>query len=531
MSFYKTPTGDQSTFETSLLETCLRGSGSSKTKTLLRPCLENIIRESPQPSTHPYQEARKKATTDLHYLLSVVLGRTDTDHPWVRARCDEVQENPDGYLDLWAREHYKSTVITFGKTIQDILADPERTFCILSYNRPTAKAFLRQIKLEFENNECLKALFSDVLYKNPKKEAPKWSEDEGIVVRRRTNPKESTVEAWGLVDGQPTGRHYHVLVYDDIVTKESVTEGMLPKVTNAWELSVNLGRDGGVKRYAGTRYHDADTYGVILERQVTRSRIYPATVDGTSAGGPVMMSQEYLNEKRMTMSPYNFACQMLLDPVPDDTSYFTRDMFGWYDWSKRSSLHGIKHLASDWAVTHGGGDYTVHGVGLVDPDDDLYVIDWWREQAATDISADIFVELLEKHSPRDYIAEKAQIERSVGPFLHRLMKERGAYCTPALYTSAGDKATKAQSIRGRAAHGKVKLPFNAPWTNALINECLRFPYGVHDDQVDVLGLFGRHLEALRGPYVPEPVEIPQHNSGQQLIDSLQANVGRKTRYA
>ena len=31
-----------------------------------------------------------------------------------------------------------------------------------------------------------------------------WSLDGGLVVKRKSNPKEATVEAWGLVDSQPT---------------------------------------------------------------------------------------------------------------------------------------------------------------------------------------------------------------------------------------------------------------------------------------------------------------------------------------
>lgn len=61
-------------------------------------------------------------------------------------------------------------------------------------------------------------------------------------MRRKSNPKESTVEAWGLVDGQPTGKHFKLLIYDDVVTLESVTSPeMIAKVTNAWALSLNLG--------------------------------------------------------------------------------------------------------------------------------------------------------------------------------------------------------------------------------------------------------------------------------------------------
>jgi len=107
---------------------------------------------------------RRLARGDLFYLLVRVLGREDVDRDWIYDRCREVEGAPDGHLDLWAREHYKSTIITFGLTIQDILVDPEITVGIFSHTRPIAKGFLRQIKREFEANAALKTLFPEILW-------------------------------------------------------------------------------------------------------------------------------------------------------------------------------------------------------------------------------------------------------------------------------------------------------------------------------------------------------------------------------
>jgi hypothetical protein len=191
---------------------------------------------------------------DLFYLLTRLLRRMDVDNDWLFERCREVQHSPNGHLDLWAREHYKSTAITFGLTIQDILNNPEITVGIFSHTRPIAKGFLRQIKREFEDNEILKDRYADVLWADPAKQAPSWSEDGGLIVKRKGNPKESTVEAHGLVDGQPTSKHFSLRVYDDVVTKESITSPeMVQKTTDSWDLSQNLGTSDGSVRTIGTR--------------------------------------------------------------------------------------------------------------------------------------------------------------------------------------------------------------------------------------------------------------------------------------
>src|ERR1043166_7685235 len=122
------------------------------------------------------------ACNDRYFLLTGPLGRGDMRHPWLFARCREVERAPDGHLDLWSRYHYKSSIITFAGVIQEILCDPDLTVAIFSHTKPIAKAFLVQIKREFESNDQLKALFADVLWREPAREGPKWSENEGIVV-------------------------------------------------------------------------------------------------------------------------------------------------------------------------------------------------------------------------------------------------------------------------------------------------------------------------------------------------------------
>lgn len=86
-----------------------------------------------------------------------------------------MEADPDGFIDIWAREHYKSTVITFAGVIQEILCDREITIGIFSHTKNIAEKFLSQIMLEFESNDILKRVFPDVLYSDPKNQSQSWS--------------------------------------------------------------------------------------------------------------------------------------------------------------------------------------------------------------------------------------------------------------------------------------------------------------------------------------------------------------------
>lgn len=336
---------------------------------------------------------RTWARTDLYFLLRYLLNRTDVEHPWLFDRCREVQADPDGHLDLWSREHYKSTIITFAKTIQDILAshgdDPlpewggiEPVFGIFSHTRPIAKAFGKQIARELENNQVLIDLFPDILWQNPRAEAMQWSEDAGWSVRRKANPKEQTVECWGVVEGQPVSKHFNVLIFDDMVTKASTTSPeMINKTTEHWELALSLGAgETGKRRYIGTRYHMNDSWRVIMERNAAIPRIYPATHNGELDGKAVFWSQDHYENKVREYGTFTASCQLLQNPLADKHKGFARTDLRFYDRMGEGG-RGNRYIIVDPANTkRKKSDYTSMGVIELGQDGNFYLVDGVRDK-------------------------------------------------------------------------------------------------------------------------------------------------------
>ena len=310
---------------------------------------------------------------DRFYLLCILLNRTDAFKLWLYQRCREVEADPDGYLDLWAREHYKSTIITYSGIIQEILKDPEITIAVFSHTKSVARKFVQQVKYELESNAELIRLYPEILYANPQKESGRWSLDTGIVVKRKTNPKEATLEGHGLVDGMPTGAHFRLRVYDDVVTPASVTTpDQIKKTTDSWSLSDNLGAvtvlpDGKetMRRWhIGTRYSFADTYQHILDKKILKPRIHAATDDGTVHGKPVFLSPEIWAHKLKTQVESDIACQQLQNPLAGSQAMFKREHLRFID--IRPSILNVYIMCDPASSKKKGSDRTVMAVIGVD---------------------------------------------------------------------------------------------------------------------------------------------------------------------
>jgi hypothetical protein len=342
----------------------------------------------------PYDKALL-ALNDLFYLLIGLCGRKDAIHPWIFDRVREVEAEPNGCLDLWARVHYKSTIITFAKTMQDVLEDPELTVGIFSFSKQTAQKFLTQIMQELARNEELKTCFPDVLWWAPERESPRWSLDKGIVVKRQGNPKEGTIEAWGLVEGQPTGAHFKLLVFDDLIEQRNVTNPeQIQRATEAWELSDNLGiGDGTIKRYVGTRYALGDTYQTMIERKVVKVRLHPATDNGRVEGRPVFLSQARWDEMKITQKS-TLAAQMLQNPAAGKQALFDAAWFRPYE--IRPVTLNVYIMADPSRGRTVRSDRTAMAVIGIDPQGNKYLLDGARHRMKLSQRWDMLLHLYTK---------------------------------------------------------------------------------------------------------------------------------------
>jgi predicted phage terminase large subunit-like protein len=211
---------------------------------------------------------------------------------------------------------------------------------------------------------------------------------------------------------------------------------------------------------------------------------------------------QFLRARERETSPMMWSALYQQRPAPEEGDYFKAE---WLREYQKLPPHETLHFygASDYAVTADGGDYTVHIVVAVDPQSCMYVVDLWRQQASSDIWVETLCDLVLKWKPLEWAEETGQIKSGVGPFLERRLRDREARVYRRQFPTRGDKAVRAQSIRGRMAMDGLYLPAGAPWIAEFRRELLTFDAGVHDDIVDSLGLIGQLLDHVRPGQVPE----------------------------
>jgi predicted phage terminase large subunit-like protein len=265
-----------------------------------------------------------------------------------------------------------------------------------------------------------------------------------------------------------------------------------------------------------TRWHEDDLAGRFLEEQERGGDKWevvslPAEAEEDDLldrkSGEWLWDDEYgygdfLRHEKATQLPRNWSALYQQRPTPDSGDYFKSEWLKPYDKEPARETLTV-YGASDYAVTADGGDFTVHVVIGIDPEDRIYLLDLWRKQKAADQWVEAFCDLVIEWKPLGWAEEQGQIKAGIGPFLSKRQNERRAYVARETFPTRGDKAVRAQSIRGRMALNGLHVPIHAPWYAAFRAELLSFPAGKHDDQVDALGLIGQLLDLMTAGRKPK----------------------------
>lgn len=339
-------------------------------------------------------------------------------------------------------------------------------------------------------------------------------------------PDEQSAENWRTTKGggytavgvgsAVVGKGAHVLIIDDPVSgAEDAESASSREAIREWyqtEAYTRLAPGGGVLIIM-QRWHDDDLAGWLQARykkgegEEFRVVRFPAIAEvdepyrrAGEALHPTRYPLPLLENIRNNMTPRQWEALYQQNPVPDEGSYFTRDMFRYYAPEDLPSLETLRTYSA-WDLAIGQNernDYTCGFAAGLSRSDDLYILD--RQHGRFD-AMEIVERLLEqqkRHAVQIAGLERGHIQMTLGPYLNKRIAERRQYgfVVEPLQIGRRDKEARARSIQGRMQQGKVWLPKGAPWVADFERELLRFPSGEHDDQVDALAYLGLMIESM-----------------------------------
>lgn len=209
------------------------------------------------------------------------------------------------------------------------------------------------------------------------------------------------------------------------------------------------------------------------------------------------------------------------NPVPDEGSFFQKDMFRYYS-TPPARRDMYIYQAWDFAISTGKeNDYTVGITIGVDHRDAVYVLDMRRFRSGDGIEiAQTILEYSIEWGTNAIGVEDGQIWKAIESQFLKACEEHPSRHFPSYepLKPLTDKKVRADPLRGRMQAGKVYFDKEAHYFSVMQKELITFPNGKWDDVVDGLAWAVR-LTLTRTP--PREARQPQHKSWR---DKLKAHM-------
>jgi len=274
------------------------------------------------------------ARTDLKFLCRDLLSMGDWDE------ChDKLSEwrwqNRDRRFKLYMmpRGFLKTSILTVGGTIQDILNDFDTTVLLSSAGSENAASFLHLIKEYLTTKSTLPLLFGEFADYNGK-----WTTSEVIIRQRQKPNKTPTIDTAGI-NKILTSQHYRIIRADDLVTRETTTTGeQIQKVVNHIKDLLKLLDPDGFMEVVGARWDDRDAYWWILDELTKHDlgneafAVYRTGPVDEKTGQPIFpkkFSLQVLANLKRKIGSYEYSCNYENDPTSPTNRIFQLPMRYW----------------------------------------------------------------------------------------------------------------------------------------------------------------------------------------------------------
>jgi len=438
--------------------------------------------------------------------------RTAPHHRQIAGQLERVERGEvDRLMLLVPPRHGKSELASHRFPAWFLGRQPDKQFLSVSATESLATDFGRAVRNTIGSNEY-RCIFETTALAEDSQARGKWHTSAGGIYY-----------ALGI-GGAILGRGGDVILIDDpYATMQDAMSELTRKSVWDWYTGTAYNRlmPGGRIIIINHRMHEDDLCGQLLAQQAAGGDKWEVVeLPAIQADGSALWHDAYpietLERIRKNTQPRFWSALYMQNPTPDEGDYFKLDWLKPYDLPPDRKCMRV-YGGSDYAVTDNGGDWTVHAVVGIDPEHRMYLLDVWRKQASSDVWVEAFCDLVIKHRPLGWAEEQGQIKSGVGPWIMKRQREREAYCYREQFPTRGDKAIRAQSIRGRMALDGLYVPEQAPWYPAFRSELLSFPAGKHDDQVDAIGLVGQLLDRMTAGVRPKKAEAPIVLSGYRHV--------------
>lgn len=293
-----------------------------------------------------------------------------------------------------------------------------------------------------------------------------------------------------------------------ILHADSLLERLMPNPSDKMTVIEDLKQYStrkGMWKTVKYRAHNSDFTKLLWPEKKSMAEFKMLYEEAVKDGTTDIYSQEYLNE-----------------PIDESVSFFRKgDFLSITEEDSHKKLN--YYITADLAISESEkADFSVFVIAGVDEDKIIHTKNVIRERMDGKEIVDTLLALQKLYDPVAIGIEDMQVSKAIGPFLREEMVKNNIYISLMPLKHGGkDKTTRARSVQARLrAHG-IKFDKGGDWYPIFENECLSFPRGKHDDQVDAFAYLGLMLDMLIEAPTKEQVEDEDYaedytNSGMDL---------------